>query len=100
VFAIVSAATVAMQRLNTHVSTIEVKMYSMWAVRRLYDEFQMKTVSVRVFSSVGARDSSVHARSPRVRTSRQVTGLQMCVISCEVNNCSSAKGRPNKQIVK
>jgi hypothetical protein len=37
-------------------------------------------------------------RSPQLRTRRQVTGL--CVISCKVNNCSSATERPNKQNVK
>jgi hypothetical protein len=50
---------------------------------------------VPVFSSAGARDVSVHANSRQgvkeLRTRRQVTGL--CVISCEVNNCSSAKER-------
>jgi hypothetical protein len=38
--------------ISAHVSTIEAEMFSVWSVRRLYNEFQMKPVSVRVFSSV------------------------------------------------
>jgi hypothetical protein len=76
-------------------------MFSMWSVRRLYNKSQMKPVSVRVFSSVGARNSSIHASSRQgVYSSEPVDKLLVCVISCEVNNCSSAKERPNKQLVK
>jgi hypothetical protein len=45
-------ATVAMQLCDKH-ATIETEMFSVWSVRRLYNEFQMKPDSVRVFSSVG-----------------------------------------------
>jgi hypothetical protein len=49
--------------ISALVSTIEAEMFFLWSVQRLYNEFQMKPVSVRVFSTVGARDSSVHASS-------------------------------------
>jgi hypothetical protein len=36
-----------MQRLTTHVSSIEAEMFSVWSVRRLYNELQIKFSIVR-----------------------------------------------------
>jgi hypothetical protein len=58
---------------------------------------QQHTAIPDKFSSAES-SRQLKTRSPQLETRRQVTGL--CVISCKVNKCSSAKERPNKQMVK
>jgi hypothetical protein len=48
VFYAVSAATAAPECFHKHVSTIEYEMFSVWSVRRLYNEWQLSSQPVLV----------------------------------------------------
>jgi hypothetical protein len=84
--------------IGTHVSTIEGE-FSVCDRRGGYVTSQYESSSWQFtsvqFSSVQFSSLQLTIRSPQLRTSRRVTSL--CVISCEANNCSSAKERPNQQ---
>jgi hypothetical protein len=76
--------------IGAHVSTIEAE-FSVCGRAGGY----VTSSKWNQFSSVWVQLATVEfTPAPQLRTRRQVTGL--CLISCEANNCSLAKERPNK----